>query len=192
MLHSNFRPLVDVKLPFQGRQIYMHSFEIQKPHFPAGYEDYWWPVINLVRAAGLEKGTVHMTVDEKVLLPGGTHRRPGPHVDGCFMPTQQAWGHGGGGWKHNCNNVEAAYPGRMPVIVAASVQGCRVWKGEFDTEPKEDGDLSHLSLGEGEILLPNRGYLLSPDCVHESMPMLTETPRTFLRIALPPDFNHGL
>jgi hypothetical protein len=61
---------------------------------------------------------------------------------------------------------------------------CSLWMCE-----KEDGDLSHLVLGEGEILPANVGYLLSPDCVHESMILGADTKRTFLRIALPVDFE---
>ena len=77
----------------------------------------------------------------------------------------------------------------MPVIVVSSVPGCRAWRGQFDTQPKSDGDLSHLELGEGEILLANRGYLLSADCVHESMIQSADVWRTFLRSALPTDFK---
>jgi hypothetical protein len=41
----------------------------------------------------------------------------------------------------------------------------------------------------GEVLPANIGYLLSPDCVHESMIQKEEVKRTFLRIALPTDFR---
>lgn len=75
----------------------------------------------------------------------------------------------------------------MPVIVAANVSGCRAWRGTFEGQPSSDGDLSHIEhlLGEGEIIPPNVGYLLSPDCVHESMIFEQPTRRSFLRIALP-------
>lgn len=33
----------------------------------------------------------------------------------------------------------------------------------------------------------NIGYLLTPDCVHESLVFEEETQRSFLRIALPPE-----
>jgi hypothetical protein len=76
----------------------------------------------------------------------------------------------------------------MPVIVAASEIGCRVWRGLFDAEPSEDGDLSGLALDAGEVVPAGVGYLLSPDCVHESMIQEKDVARTFLRIALPVDF----
>jgi hypothetical protein len=56
-------------------------------------------------------------------------------------------------------------------------------------KPAEDGDLSHLPLDDGEVVPAGMGYLLSPDCVHESMIQPSAIQRTFLRIALPVDFN---
>ena len=129
-----------------------------------------------------------MTVDEKIIEAGISQRRPKPHVDGCFIPQLNSWGHdGGSGWLHYCNNVPVKRIERMSVIVAATVPGCRAWRGTFDGEPKNDGDLSHIEsqLGEGEVLSAGFGYFLSPDCVHESMIFGERTQRTFLRIALP-------
>jgi len=79
----------------------------------------------------------------------------------------------------------------MAVIVVASAVGCRAWRGVFDGRPAPDGDLSHIAdqLGNGEILPANTGYLLSPDCVHESMILENPTQRTLLRIALPVEFQ---
>lgn len=163
----------------------MHTFDLSTPVMAVGYEDYLQPVIQLCRAAKAFTGLAHMTVDEKIITAGMSQRRPKPHVDGCFVPAIGKWGHEpGGGWLHGCNNVGTKL-GRMPIIVAASVAGCRAWIGQFDAEPKNDGDLSHLQLDEGEVLKPGIGYLLSADCVHESMIMDQDVRRTFLRIALP-------
>jgi hypothetical protein len=59
----------------------------------------------------------------------------------------------------------------------------------FDANPSSDGDLSHLDLPEGEVLPANIGYLLSADCVHESMIQPVDVQRAFLRIALPVEFQ---
>jgi hypothetical protein len=190
VLNSDYRPLGPVTLPFAGRQKYMHSFDLAAPVMAAGYEDYMEPVVALCKAAGAVSGTAHMTVDEKIIAAGMSQRRPKPHVDGCFYPAMNRWGGGGGGWNHYCNNTGGSPLRRMPVIVAASVAGCRAWRGQFDGLPDEGGDLSHISdqLGMGEVLPPNAGFLLSPDCVHESMLFDRPTQRSFLRIALPVDF----
>jgi hypothetical protein len=179
-LHSDYRPLCPVRLPFDWRQRYMHSFDLAAPVMADGFEDYLEPVRALCSAAGATHGTAYMTVDEKLVGVGQSQRRPRPHVDGCFVPALNRWGHGG--WGHGIK--------RMPVIVASSAAGCRAWTGEFEGEPEDDGDLSHIAdqLDDGEVLPPNVGYLLSPDCVHESMVFDQPTRRTFLRIALPVEF----
>lgn len=190
MLKSDYRKLGPIELPYQARQKYMHTFDLANPVMAPGFEDYLEPVLTLCRLAGAHEGEAHMTVDEKEIMPGQTQRRPGPHVDGCFVPAKNSWSHGGGGWKHGCNNIGGEVIGRMPIIVAASVAGCKAWRGTFDGQPKSDGDLSHLDLGEGELLPANVGYILSPDCIHESMPFATKVRRSFLRIALPLSFNY--
>jgi len=171
----------------------MHSFDLAAPVMADGFEDYLEPVTTLCRAAGAFDGLAHMTVDEKLVGAGMSQRRPKPHVDGCFMPERSRWGHPGPGpgWLHYCNDIGAGPVRRMPIIVAASVAGCRAWRGVFDAAPDVDGDLSHIAdqLGEGEVLPASVGYLLSPDCVHESMIFDGPTERTFLRIALPVEFE---
>lgn len=191
MLNSDYQPLCAVRLPFRERQRYMHSFDLAAPKMADGFEDYLEPVLALCMAAAATSGMAHMTVDEKLVAAGASQRRPRPHVDGCFIPKLRSWGHGPGpGWNHYCNDIGTGPIRRMPVIVASSAAGCRAWRGVFDGQPAIDGDLSHIAdqLGAGEVLPPNVGYLLSADCVHESMVFDRPTERSFLRIALPVEF----
>ena len=196
ILQSNFKALCPVPLPpMTGRQHYMHTFDLSKPTVPPGFEDYLGAVKLLCWVAGANVGLAHLTVDEKIVKAGMSQRRPGPHVDGCFVPGPTPyWGHQGPEpqWLHDCNNISLKAPKRMPVIVAASVPGCRAWRGLFDGIPKNDGDLSHISdqLKNPEVLPAYYGYLLSPDCVHESLVFGKDTPRTLIRIALPNDFSY--
>jgi len=54
----------------------------------------------------------------------------------------------------------------MAVIVTASVPGCIVYPGEFEGEPKSDGEQepsrAHIraQFGEGHLLAANRAFLL--------------------------------
>lgn len=190
ILNSQYRSLGGVLLPtYSGRQMRCHAFDLANPSMPEGFEDYMRPVSALMSAAGAASGEAYLTVDEKIVEAGMSQRKPRPHVDGCFrnIGGKMNWGGGGSGWLHYCNDVGASSIGRMAVIVAASVAGCRAWKGVFSGRPGADGDLSHIAgqLGEGEVLPANTGYLLSPDCVHESMRFERDTTRTFIRIALP-------
>lgn len=183
MLHSSYRSLSTVVLPWANRQFYMHGFDISNPKMPEGFEDYQEIVCGLLTDSNTFSGKAYMTVDEKIVQSGQSQRRPKPHVDGCFREDRNRWGHPG--WNHTCNNVPVD---RMPVIVAASVVGCMVWQGSFGVSPTDSGDLSHIEdqLFDGELLSANRGYLLSPDCIHESLVFDKNTQRSFLRIALPP------
>ena len=188
ILQSSYHDLGQVVLPeWQGRQRYMYTFDPSNPVMEGWFEDYHDAVVELCKSANITATEAHMTVDEKIVLPDMSQRRPGAHVDGRFMPEQNRWGHGdpppgGGGWAHYCNRIPMD---RMSVIVASSVPGCIVYEGKFDGEPKNDGDLEHIrdQLGEGKLLPANHGFILSPDCVHESMIFSEPTKRTFLRIA---------
>ena len=188
MLESTYTELCEIELPeWQGRQKYMQSFDPHNPVMAKGYEDYLDVARKLCDAAGVQSDVVHMTVDEKIVQPGMSQRRPGAHVDGCFMPEQGHWGHTPhpprpGLWAHYCNHLPVE---RMSVIVAASLPGCIVYEGQFEGQPKNDGDLEHIrdQFGEGRLLPANKGFLLSPDCVHESVIFDRPTKRSFLRIA---------
>lgn len=184
MLNSDYRRLTAIQFPaYQARQKYMHTFDVSAPVMAEGFDDYIGPVTALLDAAGVRSGLAHMTVDEKIVRAGMSQRRPAPHVDGRFNQEAMRWGHPAPPWLHYCNHLPVA---RMAIIVAASVPGCRAWRGQFDGAPTEHGDLSHIAeqLGAGEVLPANVGYWLSPDCVHESMLFDTDTQRSFLRIAL--------
>jgi len=106
MLKSFYTALGPALLPaMDGRQVYMQPIDIENPSLPDAIADYLAPVVDLIRKAGVTMGTAFLTVDEKVVEAGMSQRRPGPHVDGCFVPEGMYWGHGGGGWNHYCNNV---------------------------------------------------------------------------------------
>ena len=184
-LISASQPLGLIKLPeYQARQMYMHSFDPKQPEMAEGYEDYLGVVSVLCELAGVSSDEAHMTVDEKVIEPGFSQRRPGAHVDGCYLKEPQVWGHPNppGMWAHYCNNLPFD---RMAVIVASSVPGCIVYPGIFNGDPKNDGDCEHMrdQFTKSQLLPANQGYLLSPDCVHESRIFSEPTQRSFLRIA---------
>lgn len=180
--------------PYMGRRLKYHTAPADTFVMPVGYEDYTTLIQRILAQAGNVKGMVTATVDESYVEAGMSQRRPGPHVDGCFIPEKQKWGNDspGGGWNHFCNHLRAEKVQRMPVIVVSSVPGCMVWEGKFNGEPKNDGDLSHiqeqLNKAPNQVLGPNWAYLLSPDCIHESMRFKVGVQRTFLRLALPVDY----
>lgn len=193
MLNSDYRALGPISFPaFTGRQVKYHTIDLARIDMPTGFEAYMAPVMRLCREAGATSGEAYVTVDESVIEAGRSQRRPRPHVDGRFVAERMDWSHPPApAWLHHCNDIGAGKPSRMSVIVAASVEGCRAWRGQFIGRPGPDGDLTHISyqLERGEVLPAGVGYMLSPDCVHESMIFAERVERAFLRIALPLDYR---
>ena len=181
-LQSSYEDLGEVVMPvWQGRESSMYRFDPSAPVMEAGFEDYVDVVSTLVRAAGVQGREAYLTVDEKMVAPQMSQRRPGAHVDGRVSGREQIWRHYGPGRGFDSDDTPLE---RMAVIVTASVAGCIVYPGEFEGKPKDDGDLEHIrdQFGAGQLLPANRGFLLSPDCVHESRVFRERTKRSFLRI----------
>ena len=133
------------------------------------------------------KGIIHVTIDEKIVHSGCTQRKPELHVDGRFTGTD--WSHTPGpGWNHYCNELPIP---RMSVAVASSLARCKVYNGIFIGTPSEQGDLSHIrdQVGEGSLVPANEWHLLSPDCVHESLPFDADAKRSFIRVAFEDQVN---
>ena len=169
----------DIKFPAFGfRQHYMATTAGDAVTLPDHIRQYQVPVQQLCDKLSYT-GMIHVTIDEKTLSLGQTQRKPELHVDGRF--NGEYWGHSPG-WNHYCNSVPLP---RMAVAVASTVPLCKVYHGEFQAEVGEQGNLSHIrnQVGEGLLVPANEWHLLSPDCVHESLPAEQETRRSFIRVA---------
>jgi len=145
------------------------------------YLDHWRHTFTqLFNIAHIKKGIAYITIDEKIVKKGDTHRRKGLHVDGVYQ------GHagctfGGGTFGQVGNGM----------YLASSEIGCRAWKQEFIGRAGHDGECDHLSnqcKKENEIILDkNKVYWLDGLCVHESIPMEQNTQRTLIRFTMPND-----
>lgn len=190
-LHSTHRDLGEIYLPqWRNRQKYMIIFdssnhdEMEKTFEDEGFADYLTVVSDILDRANAHDRLIHMTIDEKIVTAGNSQRRPRAHVDGCFIPELNRWGGPGpGSWYHY--TPEGKPVSRMSIIVAASVPGCMIYDGIFFGDPSSGGDVEHMrdQLPDGVLGEANHAYYLSPDNVHESMPMEKEARRTFLRLA---------
>ena len=181
-LNSWFRDLGPIQMPtYDGRQLRMTELEASGPVMPEGFHDYAWLVHHLLLKVNKFIGPVYMTVDERWIVPGSSHRRPGVHVDGRWDPQAGNWCGLQGGHRHDGQ-------GRHALIVAADVGGCMAYTGNFQATPAEDGDLEHARhlFTEPSFLYGDRAYGLSPDCVHESLVMGELTRRSWLRLTFDP------
>ena len=181
MPQSRYMDLGQVTLPpFGGRQLHMHQVDPQAPAMPDGYRDYDEIIRDICQRAGARSREAFVTLDESTVRAGNPQRRPGVHVEGCWLPELQKWGQ----WRQRDETGLAGR--RMSVITAASAAGCVAYEGDFSGTPQDDGDLEEIraELGDGTLLRPNRAYLLSPDCIHESVTVNQDVERTFLRVVL--------
>lgn len=135
-----------------------------------------------------------LTVDGRIIKAGQTHRRPGPHIDGNYIPGVTDWG--GGGWKVGDDGrtltpeAHAASYDKLTggVIMLADQLGCRGWVGNFPGKAGIGGDCSHIELGTGFLLEPNSIYYGNNQFIHESIPVKKDMHRTLIRINLDQDY----
>lgn len=179
MFTSKFHKVGDIKLPpFSGTRVMMLPIIIgEQESMPDFVSHYRWTAWRLANMAPEHLGKVgYLTVDEKIVPAGLTHRRAGMHVDGGTMG---AWGGGGPRpWASNATGM----------LTVSSAAGCRAWAQEFDGEVGHEGDCEHLRpqlLSEGTLLDADEVYWLDGMCVHESISQMIQIQRQFIRLSLP-------
>lgn len=125
--------------------------------------------------------TAYLTIDEKSLIANQCQRKEGLHVDGMYKGVLSgAWGGSGGGWG-SCGNGM--------LLVSNTDDLCKMWTGEFDGVPINDGDCEHLrsQLTDKEEFSFKEGDVIWADglCVHQSFGAKEDVERQFIRISLP-------
>ncbi len=194
MIYSRFHLLTQYcPLPaYRGtRVLLMPMIHGDKASLPEDLQQ-WWPTLDVcAKHTPQHKGkVVYLTVDEKQVPAGKTHRRPRLHVDG-YWKTEAGhggvWGGGGGGGAWGGGRGTASWQGGTGLLTVANHPGCRAWAQDFEGRPEVEGDCEHFrdQCDEGQVLKPGTLYWMNPACVHESLPMTKGVKRQFLRISLP-------
>lgn len=202
MINSIYRPLREVTFPeFSGIRIMMMPVEFSNmDSIPNSLEGYKPMIEKLFNEVPDEKGVGYLTIDEKFLKKGETHRRPGLHVDGMFNGGIKG-GWGGGGWGGSQPIPSGSWGGgggwggsnssTGGFILASNVPGCRAWKQTVWSDPINDGECGHmeefLKDENSEVLKGGIAYWLNPMCVHESLPMDEDKQRQLIRLSFPND-----
>lgn len=175
---SCFKELGAIELPaFSGIRIMMMPVILgdasSVPDFLSSYQKTLGKLFDMGGHAG-EVG--YLTIDEKVVPAGKTHRRAGAHVDGIYRRHPGAWA---GGWGS----------AGVGMLTVSSVAGCRAWQQRFDGWPGDEGQCGHLMPQADKecerVFDANTVFWVDGLCVHESMPMERDTPRQFVRLSLP-------
>lgn len=184
MFYSTYKKLGYIQLPtFNGTRIMMMPLILGNLNTLPSFLNKWETVIkDLFEHTNKELyGKVgYLTIDEKKVKKGETHRRKGLHVDGVFKNKAGGWGGGNdGAWGSKTHGM----------ITISSHAGCKAWNQEIYGYPGPDGECDHLinqlDSEKCEIFEPNMAYHVSGMCVHESLPMEKETERQFVRLSMP-------
>lgn len=177
---SVYTPLHQLTLPkFSGIRVMMMPINISKIDLmPAAMRPWKNIISDLFSAVKMSDGIGYVTIDEKIVHIGQTHRRRGLHVDGVFNNGPGKWGGGGGSW------------GAKGFITVASTVGCRAWNQQgIVGSPGPDGEADHLKDqlldNKSELLQPNVAYLVDGLCIHESITQPQTVARQFVRLSLP-------
>ncbi len=178
---SNFKLEGTVELPaFSNTRVMMMPLIIGEPNsIPDFLNHYVNCLVKLFNfALPSHKDQIgYITIDEKTVEAGKTHRRPGLHVDGVYNGNVGSWG--GGGWG-------AVGSGMLTV---SNIEGCKAYKQWFNGTIGNDGEcdsmVDQLKESGAEIFKPNHVYWLCGLCVHESLPMKETADRQFVRLSLP-------
>ena len=128
-----------------------------------------------------EDATAYLTIDEMHLEPGIIQRKPSLHVDGMYKgELSGAWGGGGGGWGSVGNGM---------LLSSNTSDLCKMWTGQFQGLPINDGECDHLraELDSKELYSFQAGDVIWADglMVHESYPAQHAVDRQFVRVSLP-------
>jgi hypothetical protein len=184
---------------FLGDQIYMQEFDLANPALPREFEHWLEPLKKMLTwipsgvVQALANTKSYLTVDQKYVEAGKTHRRGGPHVDGNYTHN---WG-GGGGWLTGENgrvlspekHKEAYCSPTGGMLISSNLSACKGWIGEYDGTPNQGGDCSHLA-SELETMTPVlmdpfSVYYTNSTAIHESLPFTKTAARTLIRVTLP-------
>ena len=177
---SKFKKIGEITLPnYEGKRVMMLPVIIgDETSLPEMLGEWKVTFHALSNMAPQHKGAVgYLTLDEKIVKPETTHRRAGKHVDGVFRGSVGGWG-GGGGWGSVGNGM----------LTVSSHPGCRAWNQTFIGKPGYEGECDHLAdqcNGEGTLFGAGEVYWVDGLCVHESIPMVEETARQFVRLSMP-------
>ncbi len=142
---------------FTGERVYMREFTPGRD-LPADLER-WQPTVDAMLRGVRATGKAYLMIDQAEVPAARTHRRPGLHVDGYWHP---GVGHNDGpapGGGHN--PAPAPRPGhifagghgghcqigaREALVIAASVEGCEAFEGEWAGEAGKGGDCSAVDV----------------------------------------------
>lgn len=195
MYKSIVKELNPVTFPeFTGERIYMQKF-YKKQGLPK-HLSHWQNTVDQMLLQVDTDQPIFLMVDQSVVQPNTSHRRPGPHIDGYWIEELQAHGGSSGGHRFNneteiltaindgWNTVNLSEP--ESIIFTSDISGCKGFIGEWDGILGKGGDCSDICLDSLSqvIMEANNAYMGNISFIHESIPLTVQTQRTLVRLNL--------
>ncbi len=195
MIKSISKELNTIQIPLYKGELSMLPFNLNDlTTIPNEFRE---TVEQMVKNLPDKLGTAFLTVHGKFVKKSKTLRRGAPHIDGNFIQGLSGWGKpGGNGWKVGENGFsltseehKLSYENKNGgMLMASNYSACMGWNGTYKGKAKEGGDCSHIELGKGFMLKPNKVYYGNSQFIHESLPLDTDVFRVLYRITLPIDY----
>ena len=198
MFTSQVTKLNKVVFPeFNNERIYMQKFYKQKG-LP-NHLKHWQPTVDSMLENIETDSPIFLMIDQQVVKSNTTHRRPGPHIDGYWIEHLNA--HGGNdipgthsfnpnpkpsGWNIPSSWNHASFEKPESILLASDIAGCVGYVGNWEGNLKEGGDCTDIDLTNLQKILLEENYCYKGNVtfIHESIPILNETPRTLVRLNL--------
>jgi hypothetical protein len=194
MIFSRAVPVGRVEFPeFTGMQLHMRSINTSwsrdRGHYVEGVPEQYHDMVALMLTQAtadyrltnnkVPYGELYLTIDERDIPAGETHRRGGVHYDGAYFVIQ----HKDSRW-NTINRSEVTQGAGM--IIAASHQASHGWRGELPGVAGPGGDCDHLRAQLSDLerfyLEANTVYHGNATFLHESLPVAEPTRRQLVRI----------
>lgn len=175
----------------KNQRIYMQEFT-QKAGLPNGMK-IWQPIVDEMLFGIETDGPIYLMVDQGNVKRGQTLRRPGPHIDGHWVPGKYAHGNPSPGHSNPPDRHQQPgrhclpYDGKELILLTSNFYGCDALVGEYEGEFGEGGECGGM-MWKGmfrEKMRDNHIYTGDVYTVHEAIPSLAEGHRTVVRLNVP-------
>lgn len=167
---------------FTGERVYMRPF-FKKQGLPLDLLR-WQPTIDSMLEGIDTEGPIYLMVDQAPVKASDTHRRPGVHIDGNWVPSLLG---------HKTHVIPGShghiteYMYDEAIILASDVSACVAYHGAWEGHVGKGGDCSHIDLtGLKSVQLErNQVYAGNVWMLHESVPVQADCRRTVVRLNVP-------
>ena len=185
-MKSSITKLNDVTFPeYTGERVYMTKFT-KASGLPSQLKRWQSTIDAMLEKIDIKHEPIFIMIDQARVKAGTTHRRPGIHIDGIWVPgdnTKDNIGMHSTRDGHKINGV--AQNEDQALVLASNVRGCAAYLGEYHDQPQQDGSFTNINVGNLDKieLSPYSAWVGSAmTTLHESIPVPYDSYRTLVRL----------